>query len=72
MRPLNLFYSVVLSIFIFKAVFSQPQVIQHSIKFSDVSCATLVGEDGVIMQTTDNGVTWNEQSSWSVPKDSGF
>jgi photosystem II stability/assembly factor-like uncharacterized protein len=44
-------------------VYSQPVANEHSIKFSNSTTATLVGEDGVIMQTTDQGSTWVEQNS---------
>lgn len=58
------FAVMILSIIIFaSALFSQPSVNEHSIKFSDVTTATLVGEDGVILKTTNNGTTWDEQTS---------
>lgn len=41
----------------------QPTVYENSIDFEDVNIATLVGADGLIMKTTDAGVTWTEQVS---------
>lgn len=44
-------------------IFPQSSVNEHSIKFSGLTTATLVGEDGVIMKTTNNGLNWDEQPS---------
>lgn len=43
--------------------YSQSAVNEHSIKFQNNQIATLVGEDGVIMKTTDAGITWADQTS---------
>jgi photosystem II stability/assembly factor-like uncharacterized protein len=42
---------------------SQPAVYENSIDFESADIATLVGADGLIMKTTDGGVTWTEQVS---------
>ncbi len=45
-------------------IFSQnPLLNEHSVKFENSTTVSLVGENGLIMKTTDNGVTWVEQSS---------
>jgi len=60
-RPLNLLSTpVFLIIFSCVAIFSQPVVIERSIQYSDVNNATVVGEDGLAMRTTDGGFTWSE------------
>lgn len=43
--------------------FSQAVTNEHSIKFENPTTATLVGENGVIMRTTNNGANWEEQNS---------
>lgn len=63
-RPLNILFMFILAVIISLTAFSQqPDVYEHNIKFVNNSTASLVGEDGVIMQTTDNGLTWSEQNS---------
>ncbi len=42
---------------------SQPVTNEHSIKFENPTTATLVGENGVIMRTVNNGANWEEQNS---------
>lgn len=59
----NLKVSLILMIFTLQFVYSQSVVNEHSIKFSNSTSATLVGEDGIIMKTTNNGLDWMEQSS---------
>jgi photosystem II stability/assembly factor-like uncharacterized protein len=53
------------SIFLSNFSFSQGTVNEHSIKFdaSNTSSAILVGEDGVILKTNDNGASWQRQQS---------
>jgi photosystem II stability/assembly factor-like uncharacterized protein len=50
-------------IFTQNTVFSQSDVNEHSIKFQNDQVATLVGEDGVILGTSDGGISWNQQNS---------
>ncbi len=45
------------------SAFSQSGVNEHSIKFQNDQIATLVGEDGVILATSDGGTSWKEQTS---------
>jgi len=56
---LTVFLLVVLTTF----SFAQLEVNEHSIKFEDATTASLVGENGLIMRTTDNGASWSEQTS---------
>lgn len=56
---LTVFLLVVFSAF----TFAQSEVNELSIKFEDATTATLVGENGLIMRTTDNGASWSEQNS---------
>jgi len=53
---------IVLAVYI-QNVSSQSTVNEHSIKFLNTSVATIVGEDGVILKTTDGGTSWVEQNS---------
>lgn len=55
--------SLALILYLSINVYAQPLVNEHSIKFTSTKAATLVGEDGVIMITTNGGTTWSEQSS---------
>ena len=52
-------------IFLQTALFAQSGVNEHAIKFDPVNTqnAFLVGENGVIMKSTDNGLTWNQKTS---------
>lgn len=43
--------------------FAQSLVNENSIKFENATTATLVGENGLIMRTTNNGASWSEQNS---------
>jgi len=63
MKPLNLSITVILAAIFTVFVYSQSEVNEHCIKFENPTTATLVGEDGIIMKTTDNGLTWAEQLS---------
>lgn len=54
---------IFLLIFGLTYTYAQPVVNELSIKFSSATTATLVGEDGVIMRTTNQGASWVEQSS---------
>jgi photosystem II stability/assembly factor-like uncharacterized protein len=54
---------VFLLIFGLTYTFAQPVANEHSIKFTSTTSATLVGEDGVIMRTDNQGQTWVEQNS---------
>ena len=38
-------------------------IYEYGIKFADESNATLVGADGLILNTTDGGTTWTPQTS---------
>ncbi len=55
--------TVISFLFINSQLFSQVTVNEHSIKFLNETTATLVGEDGVIQNTIDGGVTWTTQES---------
>lgn len=44
-------------------IFSQPVQNENSIKFENVTTATLVGQDGLIMRTENSGIIWTEQTS---------
>jgi len=62
---LTLFFILILNILLFA---QQPVVNEHSIKFNPVTMggsteASLVGEDGLFMKTTDGGVSWTEYST---------
>ncbi len=46
------------------AVFSQnPLLNEYAVKFENPSTISIVGEDGLIMRTTNNGVNWVEQTT---------
>ena len=66
MRPLSSLTTIIFITLFIINVCSQPTVYEHSIKFENTTTAILVGEDGLIMKTTDNGNTWQEQSSGVV------
>jgi len=66
MKPLFFVTTLILIAVSGSYINSQPAVYEHSIKFVNSSNATLVGEDGVILKTTDNGLTWSEQTSGVV------
>src|SRR3989304_9275148 len=66
MKPLCFLTTITLIALFGSYVNAQPTVYEHSIKFANTTTATLVGEDGVIMKTTDNGLTWSEQNSGIV------
>lgn len=55
--------SLAAMLFLVAFVYAQPSINEHNIKFENTTTATLVGEDGVIMRTTNNGVSWFEQTS---------
>lgn len=55
--------SLVLMLFSVSFVYAQAVVNEHSIKFTSTTAATLVGDDGVIMRTTNGGISWSEQTS---------
>ena len=55
--------SLVLAFFMSLFTSAQPVVNEHSIKFENSTTATLVGENGVIMRTTNNGFSWVQQES---------
>jgi len=63
----TLFKTIILSVlsilFINSPLFSQGTVNEHSIKFLNQSMATLVGEDGVILNTIDGGLNWTALES---------
>lgn len=49
-----------------------PIVNENSIKFENFGTATMVGENGLIMRTTNNGLVWAEQSSNITNSITGF
>ena len=57
------FISLFAFLFIFTAVniFSGSPLNENSIKFENVTTATLVGQDGLVQKTTDGGITWVPQ-----------
>ena len=65
----NLFFKsalfFILAVIAHTTAYSQTSINQHSIKFASFNTqyATLVGEDGVIMNTMDGGATWTTQNS---------
>jgi photosystem II stability/assembly factor-like uncharacterized protein len=63
----TLFKTIILSVlsilFINSPLFSQGTVNEHSIKFLNQSMASLVGEDGVILNTIDGGLNWTALES---------
>src|SRR5437868_4150009 len=52
-------------LFVQTAIFSQSNVNEHAVKFdpSNSQNAFLVGENGVILKSTDIGLTWTAQES---------
>lgn len=62
MKTINLFIFIFLLAYAFE-MNAQPTVNEHSIKFLNTSIATIVGEDGVILKTTNGGRNWVEQTS---------
>ncbi len=66
MRPLNILsIPICLIVFSCVAIFTQPIVIERSIHYSDAYNASVVGEDGLAMRTTDGGFTWSELTTLS-------
>ncbi len=65
MRTITVTLAILSAFIIFtqNTVFSQSDVNEHSIKFQSDQVATLVGDDGVILATTDGGISWNQQVS---------
>ena len=61
----NLFFVpyVILVLTFSNTVYSQASVYEMGIKFMNPVSAALIGEDGLIQQTTDGGVTWSVQNS---------
>jgi photosystem II stability/assembly factor-like uncharacterized protein len=59
----NFNLTVFLLIVLIAFSYAQAGVNEHSVKFEDATTATLVGENGIIMRTTDMGATWLEQNS---------
>jgi photosystem II stability/assembly factor-like uncharacterized protein len=60
MRAKTVFSALPLLIFVIVSVnlMSQPNVNEHDIKFANSTTATLVGEDGIILKTTNLGQSW--------------
>jgi photosystem II stability/assembly factor-like uncharacterized protein len=54
--------SLVFGLFLVSFVYAQSTVNEHSIKFTGTA-ATLVGDDGIIMRSTNSGLNWIEQNS---------
>jgi photosystem II stability/assembly factor-like uncharacterized protein len=64
MKSLTKFLTFIIFLTSAAAVYSQATALdEHSIKFENSTTATLVGQDGLIMKTTDNGLTWTQKSS---------
>ena len=54
----------VMVLFIAASSFAQVTALnEHSVKFSGTASATLVGQDGLILKTTNNGIDWLELTS---------
>ena len=56
-------FSAVFFILAAVKIYSQTALNENSIKFENPTTATLVGQDGLILSTTDAGLTWSTQSS---------
>ncbi|MEO8513345.1 MAG: YCF48-related protein, partial [Ignavibacteria bacterium] len=55
--------SIAIMLFLVSFAFAQAPVDEYSIKFTGTHTAMLVGADGIIMKTTNNGIVWEEQTS---------
>ncbi len=64
MKSLTKLLTVITVLALASSVYSQATALnEYSLKFENSSTATLVGEGGLIMKTTDNGITWSEKTS---------
>jgi len=64
MKSLTKLFTVFTVLVLSASVYSQAIALnEYSLKFENSTTATLVGEGGLIMKTTDNGQTWTEKSS---------
>lgn len=64
MLNLKFISSLILAVLMSAVIFAQnPLLNENSIKFEDAQTVTLVGEDGLIMRSTNNGINWNELNS---------
>jgi photosystem II stability/assembly factor-like uncharacterized protein len=60
----NLINFIIISVlFLISSILSQPLINERDIKFVNGTTATIVGEDGLILKTTDLGQSWEELSS---------
>lgn len=41
----------------------QTHLNQHAVKFENPSTISIVGENGLVMRTTNNGMDWTEQNT---------
>ena len=57
-------FTILFLLLLSTAVFSQnPLLNEYAVKFENPSTVSIVGEDGLIMRTTNNGVNWVEQTT---------
>lgn len=64
MKSLTKLFTVFTVLILTASVYSQATSLnEYSLKFENSTTATLVGESGLIMKTTDNGQTWTEKTS---------
>ena len=64
MKSLTKLFTVLAFLVLTVSAYSQATALnEYSLKFENSTTATLVGESGLIMKTTDNGQTWTEKSS---------
>jgi photosystem II stability/assembly factor-like uncharacterized protein len=59
----KLSFTLILLLIMNMKVFSQASVYEYNIDFRTTAIAELVGADGVIMRTTNAGITWNTLNS---------
>jgi len=56
--------SIILMVLFSFSVFAQnPLLNEHAVNFENATTVSLVGENGLIMRSTNRGLTWNEQST---------
>lgn len=64
MLNFKLNFSLLALLLFYSSVFSQnPLLNENSVKFENSTTASLVGENGLIMKTTNNGVSWTEEAT---------
>ena len=56
-------FTLLLVLVTFTLFAQNPVLNEHAVKFENSTTISLVGENGLIMRSTDNGVSWTEQST---------